>query len=50
MSPELLQKRAKAVRDLRNILAKREQEKRQRIRKEQKIKRDAQEEDETRLK
>jgi hypothetical protein len=50
MSPKLLQKRAKAVRDLRNILAKREQEKRQIIRKEQKIKRDALEADEKLLK
>jgi hypothetical protein len=50
MSPELLQRQAKAVRDLRNSLAKREQEERQKIRKEQKIKRDALMADEKRLK
>jgi hypothetical protein len=36
MTPELFQRRAKAARDLRNILANREQEKQQKIRKEQK--------------
>jgi hypothetical protein len=50
MSHELLHERVKAVRDLRNILANREQKKRQIIRKEQKIKRDALEAEKKRLK
>jgi hypothetical protein len=50
MSPEILQKRAKAVRDLRNSAAKRELEERQKIRKEQKLKRETRMADEQRLK
>jgi hypothetical protein len=50
VSPKLLQKQAKVARDLRNILANKEQEKRQIIRKEQKIKRGALEAEKKRLK